>query len=248
MTLNVHSKKSTSAIAGFIFGVLVLFSSIVNLSAQSAIGTVVTLTGYVLNGNTLMPVEAHYALYDATGKKVGQSHTANANDGYLVTGLRSGEQYVIKVEDPRYLKQEFKVDVPKTSKYAEISKDFVVRPMEVGKKIAVQPAPFDLKKTTIKVGTEQDMDELARLMIVNPGVNVDLICYPDDNGTADAIQQLSAARGASLKAFLTKNGVSAQRISVRNATSTDPINPPPLRKAAKGKRYVGPVYLVITKV
>jgi len=231
-----------------LFGLVILFTSTLSLSAQSAIGTVVTLTGYILNGNNLLPVEAHYALYDATGKKVGQSHTANAHDGYLVTGLRSGEQYLIKVEDPRYLKQEFKIEVPKTSKYAEISKDFVVRPMEVGRKMAMQPVPFDLKKTALKVGTEQDMDEVARMLILNPSVNVDVLCYPDENGNADAIQQVSAARGASLKAFLIKAGVIAQRVSVRNAASTDPINPPPLRKGAKGKRYVGPAYLVITKV
>jgi len=220
----------------------------VQMSAQSAIGTVVTLTGQMLNANTLAPVEANYALYDAAGKKVGQSNRSNPNDGYLVTGLKPGESYSIHIEDPRFFIQEFKVDVPKTSKYAEISKDFVVRPMEVGKKLAVVPIPFDLKKTTIKVGTEDELDELAHMLVKNQGVNVEVLCYPDEEGTSESIGKLSAERSATIKAYLQKGGVNPQRITTRTANTTDPLNPPPIRKAAKGKRYVGPVYLVVTKV
>jgi len=87
---------------------LFVLAAAVATYAQSAIGTVVTLSGYILNGNTLSPVESGYSLYDATGKKVGQSNRSNANDGYLVTGLKPGQTYTIKIEDPRYFKQEFK--------------------------------------------------------------------------------------------------------------------------------------------
>src|SRR5690348_16763691 len=97
--------------------VVVAFAMATSAFAQSAIGTVVTLSGYILNGNTLAPVESGYALYDVNGKKVGQSNRSNAIDGYLVTGLKPGESYTIKIEDPRYFKQEYKIEIPKTSKY-----------------------------------------------------------------------------------------------------------------------------------
>ncbi len=42
--------------------------------------------------------------------------------------------------------------------------------------------------------------------------------------------------------------VDVTSITTRTVNTTDPLNPPPIRKAAKGKRYVGPVYLVVTKV
>lgn len=222
--------------------------AVVSMSAQSAIGTVVTLSGYVLNANSLTPVDASYALYDAAGKKMGQSFRANAKDGYLVTGLQPGQKYTIKVEDPRFFKQEFVIDIPNTKKYAEISKDFVVRPLEAGKSVAVTPTPFDLKKTTLKVGTEDEIADVARLLVMNPGVTVELVCYPDEDGTAESAASMSMARGNALKAALVKAGVPDGRVSVRTVRGTDPINPPPLRKGAKGKRYVGPTYLFITKV
>ena len=218
-----------------------------NIYAQSAIGTVVTLSGYILNGNTLAAVESNYSLYDVNGKKIGQSSRSNAIDGYLQTGLKPGESYTIKIEDPRYFKQEFKVDVPKTSKYVEISKDFIVRPLESGRSITLQPGPFDVKKTTVKVGIENDINDMARMLIMNPSVSVDVLCYPDEDGEG-ASSRVSMERGSALKAAFVRAGVSGERINVRSATTVDPINPPPLRKGAKGKRYVGPVYLVITKV
>jgi len=217
-------------------------------SAQSAIETVVTLTGNMLNASSLSPVEANYSVLDASGKKLGPARRSNAIDGYLVTGLRPGESYTIRIEDPRYFRQDYAIQIPKTSKYVEISKDFTVKPMEAGRSIAVAPSPFDLKKSALKVGSDEILGDMSRMLVMNPSVVVELVCYPDNDGSAAEVSKLTGDRTSALKAYFIKNGVSEQRIKVRVVSSTDPINPPPLRKGAKGKRYVGPVYLVVTKV
>ncbi|MCO6465749.1 MAG: OmpA family protein [Bradyrhizobiaceae bacterium] len=216
--------------------------------AQSAIGTVVTVSGFVLNANNLNPVDAAYSVYDARGGKVGQSHRANEKDGFLITGLKPGATYTVRVEDPRFFKQEFSIVLPNSSKYTEISKDFVVRPLEVGRKIMITPTPFDLKKSDLKEGTEDDMSELARTLMLNPNVNVELVCYPDEELAATQAAAISVARGNAIKAYLETNGVNSSRITVKATNSTDPVNPPPIKKGAKGKRYVGSAYLVVTKV
>ena len=152
------------------------------------------------------------------------------------------------MEDPRYFRQEFVIDVPATSKYLELSKDFVVRTMEAGRRIKVSPVPFDVKKTALKTGAEDDLADLVRVLTMNPGTNIEIVCYPDTEGAADASQKLSQARADALKEHFVAKGVSAARISIKAVTAVDPIDPPPIRPTAKGKRYVGPVYLVITKV
>ncbi|MBC8125141.1 MAG: hypothetical protein H7X70_05360 [Candidatus Kapabacteria bacterium] len=226
---------------------LVAGSSVV-VSAQSALGTVVTLTGFFLSGQSLTPVEANYSVLDFQGKKIGPSSKSNQTDGYLQTGLKPGESYMIRVEDPRYFRQEFRVDIPATGKYLEISKDFVVRAMETGRTVAIAPSPFDLKKVVLKTGAEDDLSEFVKILIMNPGTNVEFVCYPDVEASADVVQKISSGRAESLKKFFVSKGISAGRVSVRAVSSTDPIDPPPIRKAAKGKRYIGPVYMVITKV
>jgi hypothetical protein len=67
-------------------------------------------------------------------------------------------------------------------------------------------------------------------------------------GAAADIATFTSGRGSALKDHLVKNGINADRINVRAMTTTDPINPPPIRKGAKGKRYVGPVYVVVTSI
>jgi outer membrane protein OmpA-like peptidoglycan-associated protein len=233
----------------FAIGVLLLLSgATASVHSQSAIGTVVTVTGYVLNVNTLAPVEAAYSVYDGQGKKVGQSHRASEKDGFLITGLQPGQMYKIRIEDPRYFKQEFAINLPAASKYTEISKDLVVRPLEVGRRLMLVPAPFDLKKDEIKTGTEEDMAELAKTLMMNPNVHIELVCYPDEQVSDSQASAVSMARGTSLKTFLEHQGVNGSRITVKQVKGTDPINPPPLKKGAKGKRYVGSVYLVVTKL
>lgn len=216
--------------------------------AQSAIGTVTTLSGMILDQATLLPVEANYGVFDAQGKKIGQSRVASATDGYLVTGLKPGSSYSIRVEDPRYLKQEFSVTMPPSGTYSEVSKDITVRKLVAGTTYAMNPVPFDLKKTDIKDGTEDDVRSLAQLLVMNPSVRIQLVCYPDEEMPAKRSEELSLQRANALKAFLQKEGVVAERISVKAAQSTDPLNPPPLRKGAKGKRYIGSVYITMTDV
>jgi outer membrane protein OmpA-like peptidoglycan-associated protein len=218
------------------------------IKAQSAIGTVATLTGFVLEASSLIPVESNYSVYDENGKKMGQSRRASAGDGFLVTGLQPGASYTIRVEDPRYFKQEFSVSIPRTNKYAEISKDLIVRKLEAGRKILVNPSPFDLRKTDIREGVEDDLRDLAKTLTMNPSVKLEIICYPDEDLSASKAASISEERGKALKAFLENVGISPTRMAVKSVQTTDPINPPPLRKGAKGKRYTGSVYLNITGV
>lgn len=228
--------------------IILVVGSAVPMKAQSAIGTVVTVTGFVLNSNNLGPVDAAYSVYEQNGNKLGQSHRASDKDGFLITGLKPGASYKVRIEDPRFFKQEFDITLPNTSKYAEISRDFVVRPLEVGRKIAINPPPFDLRKDDLKAGTEEDMAELARTLALNPNVSVEVLCYPDEELAPTQAAAISIARGNSLKAYLESAGVNSSRVSVKAANSTDPVNPPPIKKGAKGKRYVGSAYLVVTKV
>lgn len=242
--MNAQTLKSLVSLAC----VALMFVPTQGVSAQSAIGTVVTLTGYFLNGATLTPVDVKYSVFDGKGKKVGQTFRSSVADGYLQTGLKSGQKYTIRVDDPRYFSQEYVIEIPATNKYLELSKDFVVRKIEAGRRLRVSPVPFDVKKTVLKTGADEDLAELTRLLTLNQGANIEIICYPDADGAVEAAQKLSQARAEALKEHFVAKGVSAARISIKAVGTIDPLDPPPIRLSAKGKRYVGPVYLVFTKV
>jgi outer membrane protein OmpA-like peptidoglycan-associated protein len=233
--------KATIAVA-------MLFMGTIWANAQGTINTVVTVAGHIVNAASLEPVECSYGVYDASGRKVGQTRRATISNGYLVTGLQPGERYTLRIEDPRFFKQDYTIEIPKTSKYLEVSKDFTVRMMEAGRKFMLSPNPFDLKKSNLKVGAEELLEEAVRILAFNPNVKVDVVCYPDADGLPADVTKQTQERGNALRDFMVKQGVSAQRITVKPTSTTDPLKPPPLRKGAKGKRYVGPVYVVVTQI
>ena len=60
--------------------------------------------------------------------------------------------------------------------------------------------------------------------------------------------KLTKERSSLLKDFFVKGGVSDDRIVTLSSADVDPLNPIPIRKGAKGKRYVGTTYIIITKI
>jgi outer membrane protein OmpA-like peptidoglycan-associated protein len=210
--------------------------------------TVISVTGTVIDETTRQVASVNVAFFDKNNKKVGSSRSNSANGYYLVTGLKPGEKYKIQLESPDFFKDEFEIQLPKTTKYAEISRDFTVKPLVKGAKIWLRVSPFELRKSKIRVGGADALADINRMLLLNPGVSVEIQSYPDADGDANDNQRLTQDRANTLKQFLIKAGVADSRIAVKASGVVDPVNPPSLRKAAKGKRYTGPVYLLVTKV
>ncbi|MES2764747.1 MAG: OmpA family protein [Bacteroidota bacterium] len=140
------------------------------------------------------------------------------------------------------------ISLPNTSRYAEVSRDFIVSPMMAGTRILLPLAPFEVKKSALRTGSEDILNDIRGMLVMNPGVKVDIQTYPDEMKSRDENTKLTRDRANSLKDFLVSKGVAASRINIAPSTELDPLNPPPMRKTAKGKRYIGATYIVVTGV
>lgn len=216
------------------------------------VGSVVTVRGVVLDETTRNPASVNLTFFDEQNKKVNSSRS-NAKDGeYLITGLKAGKKYTVQIEHPDFFKEEYVIKLPPTDKYEEISRDFLVKPLAKDARMFMRISPFEAKKSKIRVGVGDMLNEFMQSLIMNPGVNVEIQCYPDTDADADksANGKLTAERCKTLQDYFVKGGVAASRIKIKGFDTTDPVNaPPPLsRKMAKGKRYIGSTYIVVTKV
>ena len=222
--------------------VLTLSSLFFSHSLFAQINVVVSVTGTVLKANDRNPASVNITFYDSNNKRVGSSRS-NAKDGYyLVTGLKPGETYKVKIEHPDFFQEEVTVSTPRTSKYSELSRDFLVKPL------SLPVTPFELNKSKLRVGSEEFLAETVEALLMNPSVKVQISSYPDEMESKEANIKLTRERCETLKAFFVAKGVSADRISIVPSENADPINPPPMKKAAKGKRYIGSTYIVVTKI
>jgi outer membrane protein OmpA-like peptidoglycan-associated protein len=216
-------------------------------SAQM-IAPVISVTGSVLNQLDRQPVSVNVLFLDENGNRVGSSKSNSADGYYLVTGLKSGKTYRVRLEGADFFQMEQTITLPNTSKYAEISRDFIVSPMMSGVRIPLSLAPFEAKKSTLRTGSDEILDDVREMLVMNPNVKVDIYTYPDEMKSRDENTRLTRERANALKSYLVSKGVDAARINVTPSAELDPLNPPPLRKTAKGKRYIGSTYVVVTAV
>lgn len=238
-------KSLTVLLKSLVISAVVLAAFGASLSAYAA--QVVSVTGYVYDGlsrEALNDVKVTFT--NDEGKPV--SSVTHSGGYYLVTGLKPGKKYTIRIEKPNYFQTEHQFEAPNTEKYAEISRDFLMYPMREGARLPLAVNPFNAKKSKVRVGSDQIMDDLAQMLIINPNVKVEIVSYPDNDDNKKENMDLTTERVNALRSFLVSKGITESRVKTTPKGDIDPINPLPVRKQAKGKQYIGKVYIVVTQV
>jgi outer membrane protein OmpA-like peptidoglycan-associated protein len=236
-------KRMTGAIL-LLFTCAIIMQSV---SYAQLINTVVALTGNVFDGISKAPVTATIKITDEDGKRVNQTRSnAIENGTYYVTSLKPGKTYFVNISKDDYFDEKFKITIANTDKYEEISRDFLIKPKAKGAKIPLPVPPFELNKSKLRYGAEDLLEGIQSTLVNNPDVKFEIVCYPDNNKDPKVNQQLTDERCLALKEYFTANGVESLRFKVQGSATTDPLRPPPTTKMAKGKRYIGTSYIVVT--
>lgn len=219
-----------------------------NAQAQ-LVKAVVAVTGNVMNSETKEPVSADIHIYDLNHNIVNKTKSNAARDGaYYIPSLQPGAAYFVEILKDGYFKERYRIDVPNSDKYVEISRDFLVRPLREDIKIKLKVPPFELHKSKLRYGADFLLKDIANTLKHNPEVDFKILCYPDNNKNKNENMELTQSRANSLKDYLVINGVDPTRIAVEGKAEVDPANPMPEEKAAKGKRYIGTSYIQVTNV
>lgn len=208
--------------------------------------TVVAFSGEILDQVTKKPVSVVVEVYNEDGTKFNKAKS-NAKDGsYYVTGLVPGSNYIFRIADLKYLKLTFDVQIPNTDKYVEYTKDIQLVPANKNIEFALNVSPFEINQASLRPGFEFFLKDYIKLIKDNVTVNFAINAYPDNNLDPIKNKILTQARTEAIKEYFIKCGIDPKRLNVNYFDKTDPKNPPPTGKAAKGKKYVGSIYLQIT--
>ena len=193
-------------------------------------------------------VSADLLALDNTGKQIYSGRSDTRQFGlYVIEGLKSGEEYKLVINDTAYLHCEYKILIPRSDKYKELSMDFLAIPKAVGVVLKFHVPPFELNKSKIRFGCGDFLENYEQLMKLNPNIVFEIECYPDDNISPEVNLRLTVERCTSLKDYYIARGIKADRIRIKPNHEIDPQLPPPAVKNAKGKRYIGTTYLRIVE-
>jgi outer membrane protein OmpA-like peptidoglycan-associated protein len=230
----------------FILILIVSYTFGTQVSSAQLVKAVIAVTGNIFDAVTKEPVTALLIIQDENGKKVNQTRSNSAENGlYYIPSLSPGKKYFITVNKPNYFTDKFEIQLANSDKYNEISRDFLIKPKDKGVKIPVPVPPFEANRSKLRYGAAELLESFTNTLKSNPDVKFQIQCYPDNTLDKNKNQTITDERCKAIMDYFVSSGIDASRISLKGSSTTDPKNPPPTQKAAKGKRYIGPTYIVV---
>jgi OOP family OmpA-OmpF porin len=90
-------------------------------------------------------------------------------------------------------------------------------------RITLRGVNFELGKAVLLPISKDILQDVARSLVANPEVRVEVGGHTDSTGPRALNERLSLARAESVKAYLIENGVAADRMEVHGYASTQPV-------------------------
>ncbi len=90
-------------------------------------------------------------------------------------------------------------------------------------RVTLRGVNFELGKAVLLPISRDILQDVARSLVSNPTVRVEVGGHTDSTGSRAVNERLSLARAESVKAFLIENGVNADQMEVKGYASTQPV-------------------------
>lgn len=181
------------------------------------------LKGVITDALTQKVLEADIEIVDNSKDKVIATFKSNSSSGKYLVSLPAGKNYGIAVKKEGYLFHSENFDIPNTAAFQEVEKDVELKNLAVGSKIVLKNIFFDTDKATLRPESTTELNRLIKLLTDVPTLKIELSGHTDSQGTEGYNQVLSEKRAKAVVEYLTKSGVSSDRLKFAGYGETQPI-------------------------
>ncbi|MFT6245415.1 MAG: outer membrane protein OmpA-like peptidoglycan-associated protein [Salibacteraceae bacterium] len=182
------------------------------------------LKGVISDYLTKDLLEAEIEIVDNQADKVIATFKSNSKTGRFLVSLPAGKNYGIAVKKDEYLFHSENFDIPNTSAFQEVEKNIELKKLSVGSKIVLRNIFFDLDKATLRPESTTELKRLVGLMTDVPTLKIELGGHTDSQGSDSHNQDLSERRAKAVVDYLTKAGISADRLKSAGYGETQLVN------------------------
>jgi outer membrane protein OmpA-like peptidoglycan-associated protein len=185
---------------------------------------VTLVRGKVLNSKTQAPLAAviHFENIDK-GTDMGEARTDPKTGAYQIV-LPFGFHYGVRASTKGFYSVHENLDLKETAKYAEMQKDLIMVPIEIGETVKLNNVFFDAGQPTLKPASFPELDRLVTILKETPNISIELEGHTDNMGNPNVLQKLSEDRVESVKNYLIAKGISANRISGKGYGASHPVS------------------------
>lgn len=210
----------------------------ISLSKEVMPDPVVLIKGKVINSKTKEPIEAdiYYEslpLSDENGLAISDP----VNGDYKIV-LPAGKRYGFRAEAKGYITISQNEDYTKVKEYKEFTINLMLTPLKVGEIAPLNNIFFVQSKAEMLPESKPELDQLLRLLNINPDLEIELSGHTDNQGPALANMELSESRAISITNFLIENGIDKKRIKAKGYGENKPIASNDTAESRKKNRRV----------
>ncbi len=145
------------------------------------------------------------------------------NGGLILTELEPGFRYKIKVDEPNYLLEEFKL--PPTTGKTKITENILIKMIPLAEVVVPNIYyPFDEYYLTKDAQVAIDTT-ILEILNDNPSIIVEIGSHTDSKGSVPYNNNLSNNRAQSVVNYLRKNGIDKDRLKYKGYGEGSPLVP-----------------------
>jgi OOP family OmpA-OmpF porin len=191
--------------------------------------------------------------YDMVPGETSEGNAISNTDGNYKVTLPYGKVYSLRASADKYFSVIDTLDLSENGLYKEIHRDLYLYPVmdegkvlldsngnvvrtniddidpdnlndiKEGQIVSLNNILFDFSKSLLRAASYKELDKLARMLKVNPGMEIELSAHTDKIGGYSDNLKLSNDRANAAKQYLLSKGVDASRIISKGYGETNPV-------------------------
>jgi len=199
---------------------------------------VVVIKGMVTNKETNQPLPNTTIIYErlSDGKEMGR--LVADKDGHFEITLPSGDKYGYLAESDGYISVHANLDLTALDQNKEIPQNLHLAEAVKGQVITFNNIFFDFDKSTLKQESFTELNRLAKYLIQNPKINLEISGHTDNSGPATYNLKLSEKRATSVVNYLLEKGASQNQLNSKGYGMSKPKDSNKTRAGRKTNRRV----------
>ena len=185
----------------------------------------VILVSGIVKGEDGKPLSSDITIESLTKKKKNGSTVSDPATGKFSLVLPYGERYGFFAQKKGYLPVSKNIDLRNLDKkFNEIAVEIILPLVKVSSQITINNLFFKTGKFDITPESEPELDRLAKVIIENPEIKVQIEGHTDDVGKKENNMELSYKRANSVVDYLiNKHKISKDRLVVKGFGETKPV-------------------------
>ncbi len=196
------------------------------------------LTGEITSEASGKPVNATIDLIDlTTNQKIGRFNNDQESGKYVIP-LPGGKSYGTVTYADGYIFESENIDVSDTANFKEVKRNQKLKKIENNTSGNLRNIFFETGKVTLLKTSENELDNVANFLFLNPTVKIEIYGHTDNSGDPSSNLILSQQRCEEVFKELLKREVPASRLSYKGLGETSPLSSNATAEGRKKNRRI----------